>query len=83
MAKTMSQTFKPFPYQIPMIDHLLENDRAALFVSPGKGKTVVTLTAIDALATLGQFRGALIVAPLRVCSITWPRRSSGGRIPNG
>ena len=68
----MSQTFKPFPYQIPMIDHLLENDRAALFVSPGKGKTVVTLTAIDALATLGQFRGALIVAPLRVCSITWP-----------
>jgi len=72
MAKTMSQTFKPFPYQIPMIDHLLENDRAALFVSPGKGKTVVTLTAIDALATLGQFRGALIVAPLRVCSITWP-----------
>jgi superfamily II DNA or RNA helicase len=68
----MSQTFKPFPYQIPIIDHLLENDRAALFVSPGKGKTVVTLTAIDALATLGQFRGALIVAPLRVCSITWP-----------
>jgi len=68
----MSQTFKPFPYQRPMIDHLLENDRAALFVSPGKGKTVVTLTAIDALATLGQFRGALIVAPLRVCSITWP-----------
>lgn len=68
----MSQTFKPFPNQIPMIDHLLENDRAALFVSPGKGKTVVTLTAIDALATLGQFRGALIVAPLRVCSITWP-----------
>jgi superfamily II DNA or RNA helicase len=68
----MIQTFKPFAYQIPMIDHLLENDRAALFVSPGKGKTVVTLTAIDALATLGQFRGALIIAPLRVCSITWP-----------
>ena len=68
----MNETFKPFAYQIPMIDHLLENDRAALFVSPGKGKTVVTLTAIDALATLGQFRGALIVAPLRVCSITWP-----------
>ena len=68
----MSQTFQPFPYQLPMIDHLVENDRAALFVSPGKGKTVVTLTAIDTLATLGQFRGALIVAPLRVCSITWP-----------
>jgi rubrerythrin len=27
----MSQTFKPFDYQLPMIDHLLANDRAALF----------------------------------------------------
>ena len=68
----MSQTFQPFDYQIPMIDHLTDNDRAALFVSPGKGKTVVTLTAIDELATVGQFKGALIIAPLRVCSITWP-----------
>jgi len=68
----MTETFTPFDYQPAMIDHLLDNDRAALFVSPGKGKTVVTLTAIDQLATVGQFKGALIVAPLRVCSITWP-----------
>jgi superfamily II DNA or RNA helicase len=68
----MTETFQPFPYQLPMVDHLLDNDRAALFVSPGKGKTVVTLTALDALATLGNFKAALIVAPLRVCSITWP-----------
>jgi len=68
----MTETFRPFDYQIPMVEHLLSNDRAALFVSPGKGKTVVTLTALDTLATCGQFRGALIVAPLRVCSITWP-----------
>jgi len=68
----MTETFEPFNYQIPMVEHLLANDRAALFVSPGKGKTVVTLTALDVLATCGQLRGALIVAPLRVCSITWP-----------
>jgi len=71
-TKAMTETFRPFDYQIPMVEHLLANDRAALFVSPGKGKTVVTLTALDVLATCGQFRGALIVAPLRVCSITWP-----------
>jgi len=71
-VKAMTETFHPFPYQIPMVEHLLANDRAALFVSPGKGKTVVTLTALDTLATCGQFKGALIVAPLRVCSITWP-----------
>jgi len=68
----MIETFEPFNYQIPMVEHLLANDRAALFVSPGKGKTVVTLTALDTLATCGQLKGALIVAPLRVCSITWP-----------
>ena len=68
----MTETFRPFDYQLPMVEHLLANDRAALFVSPGKGKTVVTLTALDTLATCGQFKGALIVAPLRVCSITWP-----------
>jgi SNF2 family DNA or RNA helicase len=68
----MTETFRPFDYQLPMIKHLLANDRAALFVSPGKGKTVVTLTAIDTLATVGQFKAALIIAPLRVCSITWP-----------
>ena len=68
----MTENFQPFDYQLPMIKHLLANDRAALFVSPGKGKTVVTLTAIDELATVGQFKAALIVAPLRVCSITWP-----------
>jgi SNF2 family DNA or RNA helicase len=68
----MNETFRPFDYQLPMVEHLLANDRAALFVSPGKGKTVVTLTALDTLATCGQFKGALIVAPLRVCSITWP-----------
>jgi SNF2 family DNA or RNA helicase len=68
----MTETFRPFDYQVPMVEHLLANERAALFVSPGKGKTVVTLTALDTLATCGMLKGALIVAPLRVCSITWP-----------
>jgi hypothetical protein len=68
----MTETFTPFDYQPAMIDHLVENEQAALFVSPGKGKSVCTLTALDALATIGQFKAALIVAPLRVCSITWP-----------
>lgn len=68
----MTETFQPFAYQRPMVEHLVNNERAALFVPPGKGKTVVTLKALDELATLGEMRGALIIAPLRVCSITWP-----------
>jgi superfamily II DNA or RNA helicase len=68
----MTETFKPFDYQVEMINWLLNNERAGLLCYPGAGKTVVTLTALDTLATCGQLRGALIVAPLRVCSITWP-----------
>ena len=68
----MPEQFKPFAYQPAMIDHLVNNQQAALFVPPGKGKTVVTLTALDRLAVCGDFKGALIVAPVRVCSITWP-----------
>lgn len=68
----MPEQFKPFAYQPAMIDHLVNNPQAALFVPPGKGKTVVTLTALDRLAVCGDFKGALIVAPVRVCSITWP-----------
>jgi superfamily II DNA or RNA helicase len=67
-----TEVFRPFAYQPAMVEHLVNNERAALFVPPGKGKTVVTLAALDQLATIGQMRGALIVAPLRVCSITWP-----------
>ena len=55
-----------------MVDWLTQRERAALFVPPGKGKTVVTLKALDDLATVGLMRGALVIAPLRVCSITWP-----------
>ena len=68
----MSEDFKPFPYQPAMVDWCVDNASSALFVSPGKGKTVCTLAALDRLMRSGESRGALIIAPLRVCSITWP-----------
>lgn len=57
-----------------MVDWCVDNPSSALFVSPGKGKTVCTLAAIDRLMQSGESRGALIIAPLRVCSITWPNQ---------
>lgn len=68
----MSEEFKPFYYQPAMIDWCMKRKSSALFVSPGKGKTVCTLKVIDGLISAGLSRGVLIVAPLRVCSITWP-----------
>lgn len=70
----MAADFHPYVYQKPGIQHLLSNDDAALFLSPGMGKTVITLTSLRELILDGASRGALIVAPIRVCKITWPNQ---------
>src|ERR671911_414131 len=66
--------FTPFSYQGRMIDHLLTHDDAALFAGMGLGKTVTTLTAISDLICEGASKGALIIAPIRVCAISWPHQ---------
>lgn len=64
--------FKPFEYQQPMIDWLKERKEAALFCSPGLGKSVCTLSAWKWLYDDLASKGVLIIAPIRVCNITWP-----------
>lgn len=68
-------TFNPFPYQRNLMIPWLENrDEAALFCSPGLGKSVCTLKAWDTIAIDGYSKGVLIVAPIRVCNLTWPQQ---------
>ena len=64
--------FNPFDYQHGMVDHLRDTPHAALFAGMGLGKTPCTLEAYHQLRERGDFKGALIIAPLRVCSVTWP-----------
>ena len=64
--------FTPFEYQHGMVDHLRDTPHAALFAGMGLGKTPCTLEAYRQLRERGDFKGVLIIAPLRVCSITWP-----------
>ena len=64
--------FTPSVPQAYAWDHLANNEAAALFMGCGLGKTGVTLHAIAEKMLLGESRGALIVAPLRVCNLTWP-----------
>ena len=45
---------------------------AGLFLDPGLGKTSITLSVLELLAALGEAKGALVVAPLRVCRTVWP-----------
>ena len=54
-----------------MVQHLKDNRHAALFCGMGLGKTVTTLRAYVDLINAGEMKGVLIVAPLRVCTVTW------------
>lgn len=65
--------FKPHDYQRAAIDFLLRNRCAGLFADPGLGKTAITLSVIKYFKNNPQFRGALIIAPLRVIYSVWPK----------
>ncbi|MCP4450608.1 MAG: DEAD/DEAH box helicase [Planctomycetes bacterium] len=55
------------------MDRLYAGDHlgAGLFLDPGLGKTLITLTLLDSLRELGEIEHALVVAPLRVCRMVW------------
>lgn len=61
----------PHSYQRDIVKHQLTLDRSATWAGMGLGKTVATLTAIDAMQT-GSRKMALVLAPLRVAQSTWP-----------
>lgn len=62
--------FEPRVYQKGAIDFVIENEKAALFIDPGLGKTGIMLSAISTIKDL--MCPALIIAPKRVASIVWP-----------
>jgi SNF2 family DNA or RNA helicase len=64
--------FIPEDDQIKMFRHLVSKGRRkALFVGMGRGKTAATLMAAkDVISDTAG--GALVIAPLNVCLLTWP-----------
>lgn len=65
--------YRPHNYQT-YATHFIEDHReAAVCLDMGLGKTVITLTAIDALVRdLFDVSRVLVIAPLRVARDTWP-----------
>jgi SNF2 family DNA or RNA helicase len=55
-----------------MVPHIINNNKCALYVDMGLGKTASTLTAISDLFDDFDIARVLIVAPLRVALNTWP-----------
>ena len=65
--------FKPHEYQKYAIDYIETHPVAAILLGCGLGKTSIALTAIDEmLHDSFEIRKVLVVAPIRVCTNSWP-----------
>lgn len=64
--------YVPEPHQTLLTDFLTARPRAGGFASPGLGKSAATLHAFQTLMADGVARAMLVVAPLRVATLTWP-----------
>lgn len=67
----MSKVFSPRPWQPSAIRHLLNNNRSAIFLPPGLGKTSIVLRAINLINYTEPAFPILVLAPLRVARDTW------------
>ncbi|MBQ1362158.1 MAG: DEAD/DEAH box helicase [Oscillospiraceae bacterium] len=65
--------FKPHAYQKYAIDYIETHPVSAILLGCGLGKTSIALTAIDELLhDTFEIRRVLVVAPIRVCTNSWP-----------
>ena len=58
-------------YQLKAIDFIKTEERCALFLDMGLGKTTSTLTAVSDLQDEFAVNKTLVIAPLRVANSTW------------
>ncbi len=68
----MTQPFHPRDYQRAIWQFIADHERCNVWAGMGTGKSVSTLTALDALILTADPFPALVLAPLRVASSTWP-----------
>lgn len=63
--------YVPHKYQEKAIQFMLERPCAGLFLSPGLGKTSISLTSFKILQKKKMVRAMLVLAPLRPCYMVW------------
>lgn len=64
--------FTPTEPQVRAVDFILKNPRSYLAIGMGIGKTSSVLSAFCELYDNLEVNAMLVVAPLRVCNLTWP-----------
>ncbi len=69
------QVWNPHHYQLRAMELAVTrpDGAAAIFADPGLGKTSISFGVISILKQHGMFRRALVVAPRRPATSTWPR----------
>lgn len=70
---TLSEPWRPHAGQRRAVKYLLEHACAGLFASPGTGKTSAVLAAFKVLLAKGVASKMLVIAPLRPCTLVWPK----------
>lgn len=68
----MTQVFKSRDYQQGIMQFVADHERCNVWSGMGTGKSVSILTALQGLALVDDPFPALVLAPLRVASSTWP-----------
>lgn len=63
-------------YQKRAVGHQCSHPHSMLWLDPGLGKTITTLTSISHLAAHGFLKGVLIVAPIRVIRLVWRQEAA-------
>ena len=64
--------FAPHPYQAKAIQMMCLKDGSAMLLDPGMGKTSIALAAVCVLQAHKQIEAALVIAPIRPMTLTWP-----------
>ena len=69
--------YTPHNYQAYCIQRVVEDPAVGLFLRPGLGKTVITLTAVNILKYFRwQVAKVLVVAPKKVAEATWSKEAA-------
>jgi len=66
--------FELYQYQKDAIEHIIQHKGCGLFLEPGLGKTVITLTAVKKLYEDYEeisYGKVLVIAPLRIAKYVW------------
>ena len=68
--------FTPHNYQSYCIQRIVQDPAVGLFLRPGLGKTVITLTAVNILRYYyWQVARVLVIAPKKVAEATWSKEA--------